>query len=138
MIAVFKPTATKSNSTALETKLNVKKTFTLLPMVCIDIIHLLKYTCRTRVLIVKVAKLVAIIMCFLVFCFARRILLERNQIIIMSYKMLNMFKPPTQPESDSLSSDWRIAEVNLSGTRQNKLCRVPLSTNNDARHIPLC
>jgi hypothetical protein len=52
--------------------------------------------------------------------------------------MLNMFKPPTQPESDSLSSDWRIAEVNLSGTRQNKLCRVPLSTNNDARHIPLC
>jgi hypothetical protein len=39
-------------------------------MVCIDIIHLLKYTCRTTDLIVKVAKLVSMIMFFLVFCFA--------------------------------------------------------------------
>ena len=38
------------------------------------------------------------------------------------------------PETGSLPSATRFAECNISGTRQNSLCRVPLSAKNDTRH----
>ena len=45
---------------------------------------------------------------------------------------------PALPESEALPSVGFFAECLLSGTRQRKLCRVPLSVQLGTRHIVLC